>query len=103
MKRWEVVLSKSLHALFYFLLLALPISGWIFTSTHGRAIDWFGLFPIPALPVGDSESLHETVEGVHKLMGSAMLYLGVLHILAALKHQFYDRDGLIGRMNPFAR
>jgi cytochrome b561 len=27
--------------------------------------------------------------------------LVVLHIAAALKHQFDNRDGLIGRMNPF--
>lgn len=103
MKRWEVVLSKSLHGIFYFLLLALPLTGWIFTSTGGRGIDFFGLFGIPALPVGDSESLHERFETIHKLMGSAMLYLAILHILAALKHQFFDRDNLIGRLNPFGR
>lgn len=103
MKRWEVALSKSVHFLFYFLLLALPLTGWIFTSTGGRGIDFFGLFGIPALPVGDSKSLHDSVEDIHKLMGNAMLYLGILHILEALKHQYVDRDGLIGRLNPFAR
>jgi cytochrome b561 len=103
MKRWEVVLSKTVHFLFYFLLLALPLTGWIFTSTGGRGIDFFGLFGIPALPVGDSKALHDRVEDIHKLLGSAMLYLGILHILAALKHQFIDRDALLGRLNPFAR
>lgn len=103
MRRWEVVLSKSLHFIFYFLLLALPLTGWIFTSTGGRGIDFFGLFSIPALPVANSESLHERFEDIHKLMGSAMLYLVILHVLAALKHQFFDRDGLIGRLMPFSR
>ena len=102
MKRWEVLFSKTVHGLFYFLLLALPLTGWIFNSTPGKPIDFFGLFAIPALPVGNSKDLHEQFEAIHKFLGSAMLYLAILHILAALKHQFIDRDGLMGRLNPFA-
>ncbi len=102
MKRWEIVLSKTVHFLFYFLLLALPLTGWLFISAGGRGIDFFGLFAIPALPVGDSKNLLDLSENAHKLLGNAMLYLGILHILAALKHQYIDRDGLMGRLNPFA-
>ncbi|TXC68794.1 cytochrome b [Sphingorhabdus soli] len=102
MKRWEVLFSKTVHGLFYFLLLALPLTGWIFASTNGKPINFFGLFDISALPVSSSKDLREQFESIHKLLGNAMLYLAILHILAALKHQFIDRDGLIGRLNPFA-
>ena len=37
----------------------------------------------------------------HEVLGLSMLALAAIHILAALKHQFVDRTGLIGRMNPF--
>jgi cytochrome b561 len=32
-----------------------------------------------------------------------MLYLIVLHVLGALKHQFWDKDGNLYRMLPFGK
>jgi cytochrome b561 len=39
-------------------------------------------------------ALHE----VHELFAGLMLLLFVLHVAAALKHQFIDRDGTMRRM-----
>src|SRR5215213_7524166 len=44
MKAWETGVARLVHWLFYLLLIALPLSGWMIVSTRGRATSWFGLF-----------------------------------------------------------
>lgn len=97
---WQRPLSKAVHFLFYLLLILLPLSGWVWMSAADRPIDFFGLFTVPNI-VGPNENLADTMHDRHELLGLTMLGLAALHILAALKHQFVDRTGLIGRMNPF--
>lgn len=97
---WQRPLSKAVHFLFYLLLILLPLSGWVWMSAADRPIDFFGLFQVPGI-VGPNKSLADTMHERHELLGLTMLGLATLHILAALKHQFIDRTGLIGRMNPF--
>lgn len=97
---WEVALAKVVHALFYILLVSLPLLGWIGSSLYGSGIDMFGLFEWPALPVAGAEQ-GKTVFEVHETLGKAMLLLIALHILGALKHQFIDRNGELYRMLPF--
>jgi cytochrome b561 len=99
--RWERLLARTVHFIFYVLLLALPAMGWIGTSMQSHAIDFFGLFAFPLLPVtADDRSGHELLE-VHGTMGTIMLYLIVLHVLGALKHQIWDKNGELWRMLPF--
>ncbi|HMO74283.1 MAG TPA: cytochrome b [Sphingopyxis sp.] len=100
MPAWQRPVSRIVHWLFYALLILLPLSGWIWFSAADRPIDFFGLFTLPAIAAPD-EALADTLHDRHKALGIAMLALVVLHVLAALKHQFVDRTGLIGRMNPF--
>lgn len=97
---WQRPLSKLVHFLFYALLILLPLSGWVWMSAADRPIDFFGLFTMPSI-VSPSKSLADTLHERHELLGLMMLGLAAIHILAALKHQFFDRTGLIGRMNPF--
>jgi cytochrome b561 len=97
---WQRPLSKLVHFLFYVLLILLPLSGWVWMSAADRPIDFFGLFTLPAI-VAPSESLADVMHDRHEVLGLTMLALAAIHILAALKHQFIDRTGLIGRMNPF--
>ena len=103
MAQWEKVLARTTHIVFYALLLGLPIGAWIANSLMGRPIDMFGLFTIPALPVGSNEQVGGTIFDIHKLLGSAMIYLIGLHILGALKHTFVDRSGGLARMLPFGK
>jgi cytochrome b561 len=42
--------------------------------------------------------LAEALKPWHGRLAFALAGLVVLHVLAALKHQFVDRDGLIARM-----
>jgi cytochrome b561 len=83
------------HRIFYFLILAMPISGWIFVSPFGP-ISFLGLFDIPALPT--TEAVADFSHSVHEWLGTAFIVLILLHIAGALKHQFGDRVPFLARM-----
>lgn len=100
MPAWQRPISRIVHFLFYALLIFLPLSGWVWMSAADRPVDFFGLFTMPSI-VAPSKALADTLHDRHELLGIMMLALVALHILAALKHQFIDRTGLVGRMNPF--
>ena len=45
----------------------------------------------------------DALKPLHKLSAYAMAALVLVHVAAALKHQFFDRDGLMLRMLPGRR
>ncbi len=96
----ERVLAKVTHWGFYALMLLLPLSGWAMASTGKRVspISWFGLFNVPPLPIDRAFNgvFHES----HEVLGYVAIATIVLHVLAALKHQYFDRDSLLARMWP---
>ena len=103
LKRWEAGLARLVHGLFYVLLLAIPLSGWLIVSTGMKVAPtrFFWLFDIGALPVTPGEDLHDFAAEAHELLGYAMLVLLVLHIGGAVKHHLDGHRHLIGRMAPW--
>lgn len=97
---WERGVAHSAHALFYVLLILLPLSGWMMVSgpEHRRPLNWFGMFDIPYLPVSGATA--HSGGSAHGVLGWLMLGLVVIHIAAALRHHFVLRDGLVARMLP---
>lgn len=98
---WERALAKIVHFSFYALLLVMPIAGWVALSSFGEPISVFGLFSLPVLPVGIDKARGEAIFELHGAAGITLLALAALHGLAALKHQFLDKDGTLFRMLPF--
>ena len=98
MKPFERRLARVTHIGFYALLLAVPLSGWALSSAEGDPLTFFDWFSLPVLPV--AESLDHTLEEVHEILFNILAALGLVHVLAALKHQFIDHDGLLRRMLP---
>lgn len=100
---WERALARLVHALFYVLLIGLPLSGWLLSSSSGRATDWFGLIDIPPLPVSRSDDAHDALEDAHEWIAKGMIGLILLHVAGALKHHLQGHRHLIGRMAPRLR
>lgn len=98
---WERVLSKTTHSLFYIILIALPLAGWLAFSKMGKPVPVWGLFELPPLPVGSNPEGGKAIFGLHATVGTVLLGLVVLHILGTLKHTLLDRDGNLFRMLPF--
>lgn len=103
LKAWEAKLARAVHIIFYVLLIGLPIGGWLASSFYGQGVDVFGIFTLPALPVGENKGLGHTIFEAHATGGSIFIYLIGLHILGALKHTFFDKNGGIFRMLPFGK
>ena len=101
MKKWETGLARTVHWLFYGLLVAIPATGWMLTSGGGKATSWFGLFSIPALPVSRSDDAHETFQAFHQYLAYSIIALLILHVAGALKHHFEGHGQIIGRMAPW--
>ncbi|WP_128892254.1 cytochrome b [Erythrobacter sp. HKB08] len=100
---WERVLARTVHVIFYVMLIGLPIGGWLASSFYGKGIDMWGLFTWPALPVGENADTGKAIFELHGTGGSILIYLIGLHILGALKHTFFDKAGGIFRMLPFGK
>lgn len=98
MKRYEVLLARTAHILFYALLFAIPLSGWALSSAEGDSLRYFGLFDLPALTPGSGESAEELLEEVHEVLFNTLLGVALLHIAAALRHWYVDRDNPRGML-----
>lgn len=99
--KWERTLARSVHMIFYVLLIGLPVGGWLATSYFGKGVDMWGLFTLPALPVGNSPDTGKQIFELHHTGGSIMIYLIGLHVLGVVKHTFWDKAGTLWRMLPF--
>jgi cytochrome b561 len=102
MRRVERWLAKASHISFYLILFAMPLSGWLMSSAKNYSVSWFGAFTWPNL-IGPNESAFDRLRTLHHLMGSVLLAISSLHVLAALKHHFWNRDDVLVRMLPKIR
>ena len=101
LKQWERTAARIVHTVFYVLLIGLPVGGWLATSFYGVGVDIWGAFTVPGLPVAANTDLGHDIFEAHAAGGTVMLALIALHILGALKHHFFDKDGNIFRMLPW--
>ena len=110
MRPWEVWAARSVHVLLYVIMLGMPLSGWAMVSAsplikvHPTVL--YGVIPWPTFPFPglDSDALHsahKTLEFSHGLLAKLAYVTITLHVAAALKHQFLDRDDVVARMIPF--
>jgi cytochrome b561 len=99
---WQRWAAHSTHALLYVLIVAIPVSGWVFNSAHGYPLQWFKLFNLPSL-VAKNEQLSHVAVTVHVYLFYFLLLVLVAHVGAALWHHFVLRDNVLRRMLPFGR
>lgn len=100
--RWERLASRIVHLLLYILIFAIPLSGWLMSSAKGFQTIWFGILPLPDM-VGKDKPLGDLLTTVHKTLNFTMLVLVFVHVAAALKHHWIDRDATLRRMLPFGK
>lgn len=104
MKTWEILASKITHVAFYVLMIGIPLSGWALVSSapapYDFPIQWFGLFEWPSLPLERSKEVSHDFSELHEMLAFLTIGLLALHIGAALKHHFMNRDNVLVRMLP---
>lgn len=99
MPDWQVRAAAATHALLYALLLAIPLSGWLYSSATGVQVVYLGLVPLPDL-VPKDKALAAILKAVHGTLNFTLLALVIIHSGAALRHHFVDRDAVLRRMLP---
>jgi cytochrome b561 len=108
---WERAAANTVYALFYVVMIGMPLTGWLMVSASKTIdvypISFFNLVHFPAygpftqLPAAQMHHTHALFEFIHD-SGAKLAYgLIVLHIGAALRHQFIKRDEVFWRMFPF--
>jgi cytochrome b561 len=102
MSRLEQIGAKFTHFAFYFLLFAMPLSGWLMSSAKNYSVSYFGLFTWPDL-VKPNEQAFDLLKETHETLSTVLLVLAILHVLAALKHHFWNKDDVLKRMLPFTK
>jgi cytochrome b561 len=92
------------HVGLYFLIFAIPVTGWFMVSASPWGIPTilFNVLPVPHLPIPEALGSKDQAESFFKLLHEygAFLLIGliVVHIAAALKHHFIARDETLKRM-----
>jgi cytochrome b561 len=89
--------STLVHAWLYFLLITVPLLGWIGVSLY-PALEVFG-FNLPAI-TAPNRPASEAVTAAHRIAAFALIGLIALHVAGALFHYFVKRDGVLARMWP---
>jgi cytochrome b561 len=98
-KFWQRRLANAVHWALYVLILATPLAGWLMSSAKNYSVSWFGLFTLPNL-IEPSEARFEQLKEAHEVLALSIFTLALVHIGAALKHHFYDKDSVLRRMLP---
>lgn len=96
---WEKFAARSLQNVFYLLLFAMPISGWLMSSWGEHPVMVLGWFNA-ALPVAKNKPMADNAWIAHQVMAWIIIGCLVLHIAAALKHHFIEKNNVLKRMLP---
>lgn len=97
--RWQRRAATTTHFLLYALLFVLPLTGYVIWVWMEAPRSVFGLFDVPALftPPVDDETGRAIAWYIHHYSAYTFAALVVIHIAAALWHEFWLSDRLIRR------
>lgn len=107
---WQSTAAHITHVLFYGLFALLPLSGWAMWSAIQpvEPLRIGGLVPLPPMPfhtLSPEWQFHvlDWAESLHLWGVVGLTFLVPLHIGAALKHHFWDRDDVVTGILPEIR
>jgi cytochrome b561 len=94
---WQRVAANAMHTALMMLMVLIPVSGYLISTSAGKPVSLFGVVGIPALFEKDDD-LRDLAVSAHFYLAYGIGFLIIGHAGAAIKHQFIDRDGTLGRM-----
>ena len=103
MPKHEKLAAKISHIGFYGLMIGIPLAGWAMVSAAPIRITTkiFKVVKWPDMPfIARSENLEKTFSQTHEIMSTLIIVLLLIHIGAAFKHHFKDKDDVMTRMMP---
>jgi len=95
--QWERSLARVVHGFFFYAFVLLPVSGYIYIASGNDPIELYRLITLPALP-SLTKSTSEFIHSIHSYTAYTCAALVLVHVAAALKHHFADRNTVLKRM-----
>ena len=104
---WQTTAARALHVAFYICFFGLPLSGWAMWSAEAPpgplllagVVPWPQM-PFDELPLETRWLVLDVATDVHDALVIALLLLVPLHVAAALKHHFWNRDDVLQAILP---
>ncbi len=95
--------AAATHVALYGFMAAIPFTGYLMHSASSIPFKLFGVWTVPKLFAEPNQEILKAAKMAHEWLFIALLVLVALHIAAALKHHFVNRDDILKRMVPFTR
>ncbi|MEJ8795403.1 cytochrome b [Trinickia caryophylli] len=102
MSAWQRTAAHAVHGLLYLLMIAVPVTGYLYSSAANVPVVYLGLVPLPRI-IAPDPTLKEVLKTAHVTLDYVLGAFVLAHVAAALKHHWIDRDGLLARMIPFLK
>lgn len=96
---WEKIAAHSVQFFLYIVLFAMPISGWIMSSLSSRPFLFWGWFNAK-FPFPKNLTLSNQFFTAHEVIAWLAVGLICLHVGAAVKHHFIEKNNVLKRMLP---
>jgi len=90
--------AKLTHFALYFLMVAVPLTGYLTANYHQLPVQLFGSFSLNGS--ADSETFL-MLRQVHSIAVKTLIALVILHVSAALMHKFILKDNVLYSMRPW--
>jgi cytochrome b561 len=95
----ERVAAHLGHLALYLLMLAIPISGYFYSSAAGVQVVYLGVVPLPTL-IDPNPALRDILKPTHITLNYILLAMVIIHVLAVIKHELIDHKRILSRMLP---
>jgi cytochrome b561 len=93
----QLKVATSVQHVLYAAIALMPLTGWLMSSSAGRDVSFFEMFTLPPL-FWKSEFFNGVFHWLHSTIAIILVIALVLHIAAALKHHFLERNDTLNRM-----
>lgn len=100
--KWECKAARGVHDLLYLVLIVMPLSGWIMSTAAGHP-PHLGSYSLafPGVEVNKAVSYYcNTLHGILAWIIPAVI---AIHVGAAVKHHWFDKNEVLLRMLPWAK
>lgn len=97
LRPWEKRGAKTAHTILLLAMFAIPVTGYVISTSAGQGFSVFGLFEFPALMTA-SDAVRDLAIAVHYYLAYGLIAVVAVHAGAALKHQFVDKHRTLQRM-----
>ena len=101
---WERFLASLSHTYLYLGAIVMPLTGWAATNAFGTPVRWFGGLELPRIAAKESvyapRPLTTLFSEAHFWIAAGLTVFVVLHVAAALRHHFIQKDNVLARMLP---